>query len=645
MNCAVQRSLLHLIMAVQAVLLAWLCVTRAPVNDEPAHLASGVMGWRAGGFNYYIVNPPLARALAALPSALLLPEQDWLGGLAGHERRLEWKLGREFARQNPENWAAHIMLSRLVCLPLALLGTLVCYRWALALWGSPAGALLSAALFAFSPTVLTWGAIITADCASAALGALAGYCFWRWLRQPNWPRMVEAGAALGLALLSKFTWLILLGLWPMLWGFWVLSRRAPARKGHVLQLAAILAGAIYVINVGYGFDRSFERLGDYTFFSQALAGKGGASLPRWGNRFRCTWLGAVRIPLPRQYLAGIDLQKVDFDSRWPQYLNGTWRMGGWWYFYLEALALKEPLGTWLLGLLAIYLSARAGLAQLSRARRSARNEQPPAGASCPLRAQPGADSAGCAGHVAARRDAPDTSWRDQIVVLAPPAAVLLLLSVMHEVAYLRYALPCYPFAFVWMGKLWRASRACAVRAAVVACLIWAVASCLCLFPHTLSYFNELAGGPAGGHRYMINAQIDWGQDLYQLRDWQLAHPEAAPFHATLQSAMNPEMLGIVSDGTVPRLPAFNSPNRETGPDRAALDRAIDQNAGVGRLVPGWYALSVHQLHDVEGGYGYLVEEMPPAARIGYSILLFRLSLEDVNRLRRSRGLPELHSNR
>ena len=51
---------------------------------------------------------------------------------------------------------------------------------------------------------------------------------------------------------------------------------------------------------------------------------------------------------------GIDRQKYDFDEAgfW-SYLRGHWRQGGWWYYYLYALAIKEPLGTWLLALLAL----------------------------------------------------------------------------------------------------------------------------------------------------------------------------------------------------------------------------------------------------------------------------------------------------
>ncbi len=59
------------------------------------------------------------------------------------------------------------------------------------------------------------------------------------------------------------------------------------------------------------------------------------------------------VPLPRNYVLGIDLQKSDFENQDMSYLRGQWRVGGWWYYYLYAMAIKVPLGTWVLLLLAL----------------------------------------------------------------------------------------------------------------------------------------------------------------------------------------------------------------------------------------------------------------------------------------------------
>lgn len=40
-----------------------------------------------------------------------------------------------------------------------------------------------------------------------------------------------------------------------------------------------------------------------------------------------------------------------------------------------------------------------------------------------------------------------------------------------------------------------------------------IGSALATYPHTLSYFNELAGGPLNGPAHLLDANVDWGQDL------------------------------------------------------------------------------------------------------------------------------------
>jgi hypothetical protein len=49
-----------------------------------------------------------------------------------------------------------------------------------------------------------------------------------------------------------------------------------------------------------------------------------------------------------------------------------------------------------------------------------------------------------------------------------------------------------------------------------ALLIWQAVSVIRVHPSYLSYFNEVAGGPDGGYRYVTDSNVDWGQDLKRL---------------------------------------------------------------------------------------------------------------------------------
>lgn len=66
------------LLCLHVVLVAWGAVVHSPVLDEVGHLPAGVSHWKFGQFTLYKVNPPLVRAIAALPVALWAdPDMGW----------------------------------------------------------------------------------------------------------------------------------------------------------------------------------------------------------------------------------------------------------------------------------------------------------------------------------------------------------------------------------------------------------------------------------------------------------------------------------------------------------------------------------------------------------------------------------------
>ncbi len=560
----------------------------SPAYDEVAHLPAGIWCWHFGRFDLYRVNPPLVRMVAAVPVVLRGVQTDWSRHL--ESRRSEFRVGADFIDANGRDSLRPFRLARWACIPFSIVGGLVCYWWARDLYGAAAG-ITACALWCFSPNILGHAQLISPDVAAAALGVAAGYAFWHWLRAPTWDGSFWAGGALGLAELSKMTWIVLFAVWPAMWLVW---RFAPsvvtgqtARRREAAQFVAILALAVVVINVAYGFEGSLKPLREHQFTSQALgAPDGPADAPqRRGNRFTGTALGALPIPLPENYVSGIDLQKRDFEQKTWSFLRGEWRLGGWWYYYLYALAVKLPLGTWVLALLAL-------------------------GAT-----------------VFSRRYA--AAWRDELVLLAPIVATFVLVSSQTGMNHhLRYVLPILPFAFVWISKVARAVefRHWPVAAVAALALAWSVASSLSVYPHSLSYFNELAGGPKNGHWHLLNSNIDWGQDLLYLKKWHDEHPEARPLGVAYFGLCDPKIAGI-DWVAVPHAPGksgcvAHDPSELRGP------------------VSGWFAVSVNEIHRPSGEYDYFLR-FEPVAMIGYSIYIYHITLEEANRVRRELGLPEV----
>jgi hypothetical protein len=82
-----------------------------------------------------------------------------------------------------------------------------------------------------------------------------------------------------------------------------------------------------------------------------------------------------------------------------------------------------------------------------------------------------------------------------------------------------------------------------VPAAVVFALLWYVGGTLAVAPRYLQYFNELAGGADGGHRVLIDSNIDWGQDLIRLRDYMEAEGIESVYLAYF-GRVDPKVYGV-----------------------------------------------------------------------------------------------------
>lgn len=61
------------------------------------------------------------------------------------------------------------------------------------------------------------------------------------------------------------------------------------------------------------------------------------------------------------------------------------------------------------------------------------------------------------------------------------------------------------------------------RGLVCIALLATIVSTLRVYPHQLAYFNEFSGGPDNGHRHLLDSNIEWGQDLLYLKEWQARH--------------------------------------------------------------------------------------------------------------------------
>jgi hypothetical protein len=146
-----------------------------------------------------------------------------------------------------------------------------------------------------------------------------------------------------------------------------------------------------------------------------------------------------------------------------------------------------------------------------------------------------------------------------IFLLVPAGLYFLVAVTSHLNLGVRHLLPIYPFLYVLAGGLvleldrWR--RSARIVALLVMVGVIAVSSRIVFFPahglkwqtvapHYLAYFNELAGGPANGFKELADSNLDWGQDLKNLKLWLVAHDIKEPIYLCYFGMADPRFYQI-----------------------------------------------------------------------------------------------------
>ena len=112
------------------------------------------------------------------------------------------------------------------------------------------------------------------------------------------------------------------------------------------------------------------------------------------------------------------------------------------------------------------------------------------------------------------------------LVLLPALGLLAWMSWVHRVHIgVRHVLPALPALLVLAGAGWATLFRWGTpgRLAAGAVAVWAIVTAARITPDQPAYFNELAGGPAVGDRWLIDSNLDWGQDEGRFRAWARGH--------------------------------------------------------------------------------------------------------------------------
>ncbi|HET7373086.1 MAG TPA: glycosyltransferase family 39 protein, partial [Gemmatimonadaceae bacterium] len=257
------------------------------------------------------------------------------------------------------------------------------------------------------------------------------------------------------------------------------------------------------------------------------------------------------VPAPA-FVSGIDRFLLHGGSGHPSFLLGRPGNHGWWYYFPVALAVKTPIPLLLLSVVGGFEAVRS------------------------LREQ---------------RD-----WSAAVALVAALAMLAMAMVVRVDLG-VRLILPIYALLGIVASQgalaLLRQRPAIAARTAVAALAAWSVVSVARSYPDHLAYFNALAGDQP--ERILVDSNLDWGQDLYRLRD-------------TIVARGIRDSVRVAYFGTA---------------DLAAAGVPNARQLGLHERASGWVAASETYLAGewVGGAYAWLLDE-PPTARIGRSMRLW-----------------------
>jgi hypothetical protein len=355
---------------------------------------------------------------------------------------------------------------------------------------SEGAANVALALFAFTPSLIAHFSVATTDGIGALFVFLVAYRFIVWRREPGARQTVIMGLVLGGLLLAKLYTPpeVLLAVVLML----VLPRDC-GQRGRLNWRPALAALVIALLTfwAGYLFHVSHLRVGN---------GQVVASFP---NRPTKTWAtksaAHLNLLVPAgEYVEGF--REVAISNRrgrptW--FLGQLYRKGGTALYYPVAIALKWP--TILLVL--FFASLIVGVRKTCRS--------------------PG----------------------DLLVMCLFGLVFLAFALQSHFDIGERHILPLYAFALLIAGGIWKhARRHRATVIAVVLALCLNAADTLRYAPDYLAYFNVFVK-PQNSWRLLTDSNLDWGQGLIALREYERRHP-GETLHLAYFGSLDPGLYGI-----------------------------------------------------------------------------------------------------
>ena len=468
--------------------------------DELAHIPAGYSYLTQQDYRINPEHPPLSKAIAAFPLLFLnlnfpVDSQNWLQDAQAPPWWVQFDLGNEFLYKSNNNPLSIIFFSRLPMILLTLLLGAFLFFWTRKLLGNGA-ALAVLALFAFSPSFLAHGRLVTTDVASA-LGILVALYFWvEFLKQPTKGRVTKAGLALGLAFLLKFSAALLLPFFAVITILYALLHKESS--GSIRTLGKYIGLSVLVGLVSLALIMPVYQAHIMHYPPERQLRDTVADLQPGGVTIYeqpIIWMADKQPFRPfAQFARGVLMatQRGQFGNT--VFFQGDIKAGGFWEYFPLIYLYKVPLAFHFLLIFGLFGMLWTAKTQWYRGFKEFL-----------------------------------LHWwiKKHFLFFAFSVfitAYLALAMLGNLNIGIRHLLPIFPLLYILV--IWGVKELFShiknkqlqhVGISFIAGLfIWYIGSSLMAFPNYISYYNPLAGGTQNGYAIAVDSNYDWGQDFYKL---------------------------------------------------------------------------------------------------------------------------------
>lgn len=485
---SVLASIIIVVASIVAIASAW---HDSPIVDEIPHIGSGYSYIADHTYQFNPEHPPLAKDLAGLALLPLRINSNFLTSYnTSHPNTVndQWNFGRTLIYHSGVDPITLIHLAKLPLILFFIFSGWLIFLWTRKTYNSRV-ALLAVFLFAFCPTIIAHSRFVTTDI-PALFGVLfATYFFVRYLKEQNLSNFCLASFSFGIALLTKFSTFLLIPYFLLVAVVWAWAQNSEFFKPAVrLVIKTVLIMAVgFVVIVGpyyqlhvFNYPPAQQKNDTQTILTNY-------QIPILSNSI--IWASDKPILRPyAQWCLGMAMvfQRTEGGNR--TYFLGQLSSTSFKSYFPIVYSLKEPIPFLTLLLCAVWFGFQSW-------RRT---------------------------HI---------KFKEKIKERLPEFIMLLWILIYLAASFggnlnigIRHLIPIYGFIFILVaGQIEVAMNRQNLKKwftifVSILCL-WYIGEFVSVYPSYLSYFNEFAGGPSGGHNYVVDSNLDWGQDLWRLGDF------------------------------------------------------------------------------------------------------------------------------